>query len=127
MRKLEKQMWTAILDRLSWSSGNMEVLPVGMSQSIVNAYQCRLADIEYVDHKTLKVTFKGDCWDGASNTVMSRVRALSVGYEVKKIGSSVTFKHIRTASSMTHDVERLSSVGWSCLVDIEQVRLAIQP
>ena len=126
MRKLEKQMWTAILDRLSWSSGNLEVLPTLLGVA-VNAYQCRLADIEFIDHTTLKITFKGDCWDGASKTVMSRVRALACGYEVKKSGSSVTFKHIRTASSMTHDVKHLSSVGWSCLVSIEQVRLAIQP
>ena len=135
MRKLEQEMWRNILNRtpVTLMNGNLEVLPllasglVGEPTIVVNMYGCKLATI--TPHSNmLKVTFHGDCWDGASSTVMSRVRALCVGYKVTKSGSDVTFTsegESKLSNSLT--TCHLSEKGYSLLVDLAKVRLAIQP
>ena len=132
MRKLEQEMWRNILNHtpVTLQKGNLEVLPLlasGDKTICINMYGCKLATI--TPHSNmLKVTFQGDCWDGASSTVMSRVRALCVGYKVTKSGSDVTFtsegeSKLSNSLCTTH----LSEKGYSLLVDLAKVRLAIQP
>ena len=110
----------------SLAKGNLEVLPLD-SLIYVNCYQCRLAVIEPLKGG-LKITFKGDCWNGASATVMGRVRALCVGYKVKKSSDGeVTFEREDLALKQVKTVEELAEEGFSILVEINKVRLAIQP
>ena len=127
MRKLEKDMWRHILGKTSGSlaKGNLEVLPLD-KVIYVNCYQCRLAVIEPLKGG-LKVTFKGDCWNGASATVMGRVRALAVGYKVSKSSSQVTFEREDLALKQTKTTEELAEQGFSILVEMDKVRLATQP
>ena len=137
MRKLEKEMWTNILNATpaTLQKGNLEILPLTASAEdeewlrciVINMYGCKLATIT-PHSKMLKVTFHGDCWDGASTTVMSRVRALCVGYKVTKSGTDVTFTS-EGESKLSNCLTtcHLSEKGYSLLVDLEKVRLAIQP
>jgi hypothetical protein len=127
MRKVEKEMWRHIMGKTSGSlaKGNLEVLPLD-GKIFINCYQCRLAVIEPLKG-SLKVTFKGECWDGASATVMGRVRALAVGYKVSKSSGNVTFEREDLALKQSKDVAYIAEEGFSILVDIEKVRLATQP
>ena len=128
MRKLEKEMWRHILAKTSGSlaKGNLEVLPLD-KVIYINCYQCRLAVIESLKGG-LKITFKGDCWNGASATVMGRVRALCVGYKVKKSSDGeVTFEREDLALKQVKTTTEIAEEGFSILVDLDKVRLATQP
>ena len=129
MRKVEKVMWRNILGRTPCTlcKGNLEVLPLD-KVTYINLYGCRLATITFFDTETLSITFKGDCWDGASSTVMSRVRALCVGYRVSKSYGDVTFTSLlQTAVKYVVSTDILSEKGYTLLVKVAEVRLETQP